>query len=134
MEKVKEYKHIFFDLDHTLWDFEKNSKETLFELYDRFNLQAVGGFSKDRFYEKYKDVNAAMWNQYNVGEIDQKVIPVQLLIDSGGTDSLWLFEDEEKGIITPDNAFEDFIGEGISGGIFGKRSRIEAFRLKKFEI
>ena len=74
MEKVKKYKHIFFDLDHTLWDFEKNSKETLFELYDKFDLQAVGGFSKERFYNKYKEVNAAMWNQYNVGEIDQKVI------------------------------------------------------------
>lgn len=69
-----------------------------------------------------------------VGAIEQKTIPVQLLIDSGGTDSLWLFEDDEKGIIAPDDAFDDFIGEGISGGIYGKRSRIESFRLKKFEI
>lgn len=61
-------------------------------------------------------------------------ISVQLLIDSGGTDSLWLFEDQEKGIKIPENSFKDFIGEGISGGIFGMRSRIKSFELKRFVI
>ncbi len=32
------YKHIFFDLDHTLWDFEANSRQTLQELYQTLNL------------------------------------------------------------------------------------------------
>ena len=32
------YKHIFFDLDHTIWDFDKNAEETLYELYDIYRL------------------------------------------------------------------------------------------------
>lgn len=85
----------------------------------------------DLFFHKQKPyINA----EIVLGEVERKVIPVQLLIDSGGTDSLWLFEDAEKEIIAPQNAFDDFIGEGISGGIFGKRSTIEAFKLKGFEI
>jgi putative hydrolase of the HAD superfamily len=27
------YKHLFFDLDHTLWDFDANAKLTLTEIY-----------------------------------------------------------------------------------------------------
>mgnify|MGYP000075439166 CR=1 FL=1 len=34
----KKYKHLFFDLDHTLWDFETNSEETLKELFETFKL------------------------------------------------------------------------------------------------
>lgn len=63
-----------------------------------------------------------------------KTIPVQLLIDSGGTDSLWLFENEDLGISIPENSFEDYIGEGISGSIFGMRSRLKSFSLKSFKI
>ena len=36
------YKHLFFDLDHTLWDFDANAKESLLELYDFFNLKEKG--------------------------------------------------------------------------------------------
>ena len=32
------YRHIFFDLDHTLWDFDANAKATLIEVYDQFKL------------------------------------------------------------------------------------------------
>ena len=32
------YKHIFFDLDRTLWDFETNSNKTLLQLINRFSL------------------------------------------------------------------------------------------------
>ncbi len=37
----KEIKHILFDWDHTLWDFEKNSAETLGEAFDNFDLQPI---------------------------------------------------------------------------------------------
>jgi YjjG family noncanonical pyrimidine nucleotidase len=35
----KKYKHIFFDLDHTLWDFERNANECLAEIYEKFSLK-----------------------------------------------------------------------------------------------
>ncbi len=63
-----------------------------------------------------------------VSEEPTKSIPVKLLIDTGGSDSLWLFEDEN--VKVPTNSFDDFIGEGISGTIYGKRSRLKSFSLK----
>ena len=33
------YDHVFFDLDRTLWDFERNSLETIHDLYHEFELE-----------------------------------------------------------------------------------------------
>ena len=33
------YKHIFFDLDRTLWDFEQNMRITLTDIYENHNLK-----------------------------------------------------------------------------------------------
>lgn len=59
-----------------------------------------------------------------------KKIPVKLLIDSGGTDAVWLFENENMQI--PQKSFRDFMGEGISGSIFGMRSKLKSLSLKSF--
>lgn len=61
-------------------------------------------------------------------------IPVKLLIDSGGSDSLWLFENDSLGITSGNKFFNDFLGHSLSGSIYGKRSKIDAFLLKGFEI
>jgi len=56
-------KHIFFDLDHTIWDFDKNSKETLGEIFVELELgNHVQSF--DRFLKKYKEINKRYWNLY----------------------------------------------------------------------
>lgn len=59
---------------------------------------------------------------------------VNLLIDSGGSDALWLFEESKKEIKTPNNFFNDILGEGLSGTIYGNRSRIPKFKIGSFEI
>ena len=61
-------KHIFFDLDHTLWDFETNSTLTLKELFERFDL-GVKIDSEDAFVKRYKEINAHYWSLYRVGQI-----------------------------------------------------------------
>ena len=66
--------------------------------------------------------------------IDNKTIPIKLLIDSGGSDSLWLFEDDSLGIKSGNKFFNDFLGHGLSGSVFGKRSKIDEFSLKKFKL
>ena len=50
---------------------------------------------------------------------------VKLLIDSGASDALWLFEKSSKKIKIPENHFIDFLGKGLSGNIYGKRSKID---------
>lgn len=69
---MKTYTHILFDLDHTLWDFEKNSEETLYTLYDQFDLGKYKKFDSTSFYRKYKFVNKRLWDLYHKGKIDQK--------------------------------------------------------------
>jgi putative hydrolase of the HAD superfamily len=69
---MKAYRHIFFDLDHTLWDFEKNSQETIYTLYDQFGLHTFGMFDCTDFYKKYSYVNYRMWRLYNLGKIGQQ--------------------------------------------------------------
>jgi putative hydrolase of the HAD superfamily len=71
---MKKYKHIFFDLDNTLWDFERNSTETLTELYHKFDLQKLGIKSAHEFIAKYNIRNTMMWEQYRLGKIDKETL------------------------------------------------------------
>jgi len=68
------YQHLFFDLDHTLWDFDRNSTDTLRELYREFEFEARYGFSVDHFLNTFLEVNHSLWNDYNVGKIDRSHI------------------------------------------------------------
>jgi putative hydrolase of the HAD superfamily len=63
------YKHIFFDLDHTLWDFDKNAEETLNELFHTYELASLGLTSADSFIETYTRNNHELWANYHLGII-----------------------------------------------------------------
>lgn len=63
------FKHIFFDLDHTIWDFDKNAEETLYELYYSYKLEELGLRSPDRFIETYTLNNHSLWADYHLGKI-----------------------------------------------------------------
>jgi hypothetical protein len=65
-------------------------------------------------------------------EAPTKKVPVKLLIDSGGSDAMWLFENSHQDIVPPLNYFEDYLGEGLSGVIFGKRTMIESLHIGNF--
>lgn len=66
--------------------------------------------------------------------IEEKTIPVKLLIDSGGSDALWLFEDDSLGIKHSNKYFNDFLGHGLSGSVYGKRSKVREFALNGFVL
>jgi Aspartyl protease/PDZ domain len=57
---------------------------------------------------------------------------VTLLLDSGSSDALWLFDEKRVIDEVSVNYFEDFLGYGISGGIYGKRSKLENFAIGNF--
>lgn len=67
-------KHIFFDLDHTIWDFDKNAEETLNELYHVYELKNLGLHSADDFIEVYTRNNHQLWADYHVGKITKQVL------------------------------------------------------------
>ena len=67
-----QYRHIFFDLDHTLWDFDLNAKEALGELYQLLDLNAEGVHEFDTFYERYLHHNQVLWDRYHHGFISSE--------------------------------------------------------------
>lgn len=68
------YKHLFFDLDHTLWDFETNSSRSLSELYSQFNLSGLGVDDLDEFVAAYQRINDGCWAEYRAGRMSKDVL------------------------------------------------------------
>lgn len=66
------YKDLFFDLDHTLWDFELNSKETMQELYENHKIASLGITDFDAFFNIYTAHNHRLWDRYAKGFIKQE--------------------------------------------------------------
>ncbi|MEP6949138.1 MAG: YjjG family noncanonical pyrimidine nucleotidase [Ginsengibacter sp.] len=63
------YRHLFFDLDHTLWDFDSNAKESLGELYLLFELESKLVSPFELFYTTYLKHNTILWDRYEKGFI-----------------------------------------------------------------
>jgi len=60
--------------------------------------------------------------------------PLNFLVDSGLGDALWMLSDEKKGIEVPERYFEDFLGFGMGGSVYGLRTRIKSLKLGRFEF
>jgi YjjG family noncanonical pyrimidine nucleotidase len=71
---MKKYQCVFFDLDHTLWDYETNSEEALHELYDSYKLDQHGAVPFDMFYRGFVKINNEIWDSYDRGQIGKDVI------------------------------------------------------------
>ncbi len=65
------YKYLFFDLDHTLWDYTTNSREALEELYQKHRLEQLGGFCPARFCSAFDTVNKKLWGLNESGRISK---------------------------------------------------------------
>ena len=63
---------MIFDHDHTIWDFELNSKETLWDLHLKYELEAKGINDFDVFYSQYSVHNHRLWDRYTKGFIKQE--------------------------------------------------------------
>jgi len=57
-----------------------------------------------------------------------------LLVDTGSSDAIWLFQDLEKGLEVPEKNFEELLGKGLSGDIHGLRTKIKAFRIGDYQL
>lgn len=68
------YKHIFFDLDRTLWDFDSSARIAFSELYIIHNLKDKGVESVDKFQNAYNIHNDELWTLYRDGKIEKEVL------------------------------------------------------------
>jgi len=72
-KKVKVYKHIFFDIDRTLWDFDQNMLDALRDIYFDFNLS---NYIPDinSFVNTYTKHNDYLWEKYRQGELKKDIL------------------------------------------------------------
>ena len=66
---------VFFDLDHTLWDFERNSALTYQLLFERFEVEV----SLERFLEHYVPLNFLFWKAFREGRISKEKLRYERL-------------------------------------------------------
>ncbi len=71
------YKHIFFDLDRTLWDFEQNATDALIEMYVEEKLKSAGIPDQDKFIRIYRLFNRELWQQFKENEITKDYLKTE---------------------------------------------------------
>ena len=96
--KKSTYKAIFFDLDHTLWDYECNAEETLKELFLHYQLEEKGIPGSGAFFKKFVEVNNALWHLYDHGKIDSEKVRIERF----------------KQILTPFGAYDPELSDCLS--------------------
>ncbi|MBS4057871.1 MAG: YjjG family noncanonical pyrimidine nucleotidase [Bacteroidetes bacterium] len=70
----KSYKHIFFDLDRTLWDFDSSARQTFEDIYTRYMLDQRGIATLDLFVDVFNGHNDHLWDLYRNGEIAKELL------------------------------------------------------------
>jgi putative hydrolase of the HAD superfamily len=70
----KRYKHIFFDLDRTLWDFDASAEEAFSKIYEKFDLKSRGVESVEKFKQYYTLHNEFLWSLYREGRLQKEVL------------------------------------------------------------
>ena len=71
---MKAYKHIFFDLDRTLWDFDASSIAVFEFMYKKYNLETLGIPSAQDFHDIYEPHNLELWKLYRENKITKEAL------------------------------------------------------------
>lgn len=66
---MTKYKHIFFDLDRTLWDFDAAAEVAFERIYEQYHLKDLGIPSAHEFHEVYHPLNERLWELYREDKI-----------------------------------------------------------------
>jgi len=66
---MKHYKHVFFDLDRTLWDFDAAAEVAFERLFEKYDLQSLGIPDAHEFHEVYHPLNERLWELYRENKI-----------------------------------------------------------------
>ena len=70
------YKHILIDLDDTIWDFHRNSKIAMQEIFNDYELINYYD-SFESFYDVYTIKNHQLWEQYAKSEITKDFLSLE---------------------------------------------------------
>lgn len=67
-------------------------------------------------------------------KMNNSEVDVKLLVDSGNSDAIWLFDEVSDKVQVPQKHFDDYLGQGLSGVVEGKRARIDVFSIANFDF
>ncbi|WP_341216562.1 YjjG family noncanonical pyrimidine nucleotidase [uncultured Wocania sp.] len=87
--KIKGITDIFFDLDHTLWDFDKNSALTFHKIFEMNNIDA----NLNEFLSYYEPINLNYWKLYRDEKIDKESLRFGRLNDAFNAINLTIEKD-----------------------------------------
>lgn len=104
----------------TVFNHQTSALRKIAKTYDKISLTFLYG-------KPYIDCNAYFSS-------NQESLQSKLLIDTGSSDAIWFFKQSNPKITIPKLNFEDYLGRGFSGDVFGKRGRIEEFSLGTFHF
>jgi putative hydrolase of the HAD superfamily len=123
----KRYRHIYFDLDRTLWDFDSNSKESLINLYNEFNFNNF--FDSDsEFIQIFHKHNDRLWAQYREGNLTKEILRYKRF-------ELTLKEKKIKDKELAQKAGEKYLSLSVSKTIlFPNTHEILAYLFKKYNL
>jgi len=74
---AKKYKHLFIDLDKTIWDFEKNTRVTFREIFEKYHIANLGKVELPEFFEAYTRINDMLWALYRENKIKKEKLSIQ---------------------------------------------------------
>lgn len=67
-------------------------------------------------------------------EFEDQKVEGKLLLDIGNSDAFWFFSNRIKNYTFSNQSFEDFLGKGFNGDIFGKRTKLDSFSFENFSF
>ncbi|MFM1968907.1 MAG: hypothetical protein RL152_284 [Bacteroidota bacterium] len=70
--KQHKYDQLFFDLDHTIWDFDSNSEATLLDLFHELKLNERATADFHHFHTTYHHHNEIYWDRFRKGYINRE--------------------------------------------------------------
>ncbi|NER09255.1 PDZ domain-containing protein [Muriicola jejuensis] len=120
-----------------------------FDLFRDFVVEVNYGKKSIRFHDPdhYSEGNKGKMQSIPITIEDRKAyieglvsfdhmqnVPVKLLMDTGSSDAVWLFQDLDKGISIPEKHYVDYLGKGLNGSIFGKRTLVSKVQLGDFVL
>jgi putative hydrolase of the HAD superfamily len=91
---MSQYKHIFFDLDRTLWDFETNTLETFRDIFEKYKLSEYFSNYID-FHQIYTEINQVLWQNYLDGKLKKEILRTlrfQMTLERNGLNNFKLAE------------------------------------------
>lgn len=120
------------------YQFFKNFKVEINYLSQKIYVYKPSHEIKNRKLKKFSEFEVTLHNNKpylsSIFEFDDKKVDGKLLLDIGNSDAFWFFANKINNYTFSNQSFDDFLGKGFNGDIFGKRTKLSSFRFDTFEF